>query len=1055
MPVTGVRGRQILDDSVTRADINVTASGSALITRILVGAGLVVQSSTGADSGTGDVTLALGNSGVTAGTYGSSSLVPVITVDQYGRITGVTTQAVSGGGGGTTLNGTGFVVMSGTTPSYLTGTASQFVKADGTLDSTAYASLAGATFTGQIISTRANNATTGAGQIFLNGASGNRIDFNINGAGNPSFTTRSAGTKIVLYPQVGAAAVDYAIGIGTASMWYSVPDASASFNWFSGTTNIASLSATGGLITTGTINSVKAGTADFGDSAIYLQGFDHLRIDFDQQGTGAPTLPARSAGTKIVYRQRIGFVINEADYATGVDVTNFALWNSVPTANAVFRWYGGTTIGATLTGGGALTLADQLQITRANNATTGSGQIFLNGTTGNRIDFNNQGTADPSFTTRSAGTKIVFRPLVNASSADYAMGIGGLGQSIWISLPVATSTHSFRILAGNGTNALFSVRGDDQVFARNLNSEVINSSVAFKAITGSTIESYNADSSAYVHTIVTGGTGVANYTWFHSPSTRQAVWSWSANTANRTYTLPNASGTLVVSVNGTTADANGNITIAGGGGGTTTNAVTFNNSGSGAASGTTFNGSAAITVSHNTIGAQPLNTNLTSLGALSFVSSSLVRMTAAGTFALDTNTYITGNQSITISGDASGSGATAITLTLANSGVTAGTYRSVTVDAKGRVTGGTNPTTISGYGITDFYSQVISGFATGSNTSVTNTDSLEVAIEKLQGQVNARISGNQTITLSGAVTGSGTTAIATTLAASVVGISNINATGTPSSTTFLRGDGVWATPAAGGGSQWVTSGSNIYFVFDFASNVGIGQTSPARALHITKINGGAAMIRLEQTAQRTWDIGTNESSQSFAIRDASASANRLLINTSGQLNLSTYTTTNSYTYTGLQGNLGFTSSGDIVTTPTAFVNIDFVAAGNLILNNMASALQFFNNQTAYIRRVDLTHYKRIRLHVQRGGTSGAAGSKLIIRYRRTIDGFSTLPSGYIDFTSECSVLISGTNTFFTSTWITLPVNAQGDVYLALLQSGGDGSADPIIGGVTAEIDYRI
>ncbi len=40
-------------------------------------------------------------------------------------------------------------------------------------------------------------------------------------------------------------------------------------------------------------------------------------------------------------------------------------------------------------------------------------------------------------------------------------------------------------------------------------------------------------------------------------------------------------------------------------------------------------------------------------------------------------------------------------LTLANSGATAGTYKSVTVDAKGRVTAGTNPTTLSGFGITD------------------------------------------------------------------------------------------------------------------------------------------------------------------------------------------------------------------------------------------------------------------------------------------------------------------------------------------------------------------
>jgi hypothetical protein len=36
-----------------------------------------------------------------------------------------------------------------------------------------------------------------------------------------------------------------------------------------------------------------------------------------------------------------------------------------------------------------------------------------------------------------------------------------------------------------------------------------------------------------------------------------------------------------------------------------------------------------------------------------------------------------------------------------NSGVSAGTYKSVTVNAQGHVTGGSNPTTLSGYGITD------------------------------------------------------------------------------------------------------------------------------------------------------------------------------------------------------------------------------------------------------------------------------------------------------------------------------------------------------------------
>ena len=65
------------------------------------------------------------------------------------------------------------------------------------------------------------------------------------------------------------------------------------------------------------------------------------------------------------------------------------------------------------------------------------------------------------------------------------------------------------------------------------------------------------------------------------------------------------------------------------------------------------------------------------------------------------NGYITTNQAITLTGDVTGTGTSSIAATLANSGVTAGTYRSVTVDAKGRVNAGTNPTTIAGYGITD------------------------------------------------------------------------------------------------------------------------------------------------------------------------------------------------------------------------------------------------------------------------------------------------------------------------------------------------------------------
>lgn len=65
----------------------------------------------------------------------------------------------------------------------------------------------------------------------------------------------------------------------------------------------------------------------------------------------------------------------------------------------------------------------------------------------------------------------------------------------------------------------------------------------------------------------------------------------------------------------------------------------------------------------------------------------------------------TGDQTITLTGDVTGSGTGSFATTLSSTGVTPDTYRSVTVDAKGRITAGTNPTTLAGYGITDAVSK--------------------------------------------------------------------------------------------------------------------------------------------------------------------------------------------------------------------------------------------------------------------------------------------------------------------------------------------------------------
>ena len=158
---------------------------------------------------------------------------------------------------------------------------------------------------GQITITRANNTGAAGGQIRLNGATGNRIDWNQNGVAAPAFTTKSVGTKLVLYPALSASQVDYALGIENSTLWYSVPTTSQNHKWYGGTTEMMKL--TNSVLTVGGNTVWNAGNDGAGstldaDTVDGLQASQFLRSDTADTASGVITFSSDiNVADKIVH----------------------------------------------------------------------------------------------------------------------------------------------------------------------------------------------------------------------------------------------------------------------------------------------------------------------------------------------------------------------------------------------------------------------------------------------------------------------------------------------------------------------------------------------------------------------------------------------------------------------------------------------------------------------------------------------------------------------------------------------------------------------------------
>jgi hypothetical protein len=143
---------------------------------------------------------------------------------------------------------------------------------------------------------------------------------------------------------------------------------------------------------------------------------------------------------------------------------------------------------------------------------------------------------------------------------------------------------------------------------------------------------------------------------------------------------------------------------------------------------------------------------------------------------------------------------------LASTGITPGTYKSLTIDAYGRATAGTNPTTLSGYGITDAYTIAQVDALFGSTTSAAAS-----AAAAATSASNAATSATNASNSATAAAGSATSAAATytTFNDQYLGSKSSNPTVNNSGGALVAGNLYWNSTAnemrVYTGSAWLTA----------------------------------------------------------------------------------------------------------------------------------------------------------------------------------------------------------------------------------------------------------